>query len=289
MTRESGPGLPIGPETAPGFQGFRASMCAGRPRPVRECAGFGSAAESNAWFKQLVASGSTSLPLAFDLPSRMGHDSDSPIASGNVGRAGVAIDSIDDMRVLFGGIPLAEVSTSLQIHAPGGAPFLLLCQLVGEEQGVAAGRLAGTVQSDVLTEYVRKEYVEQESYAFPPEPSMRLIADVFRYCDAEMPKWGTPAAGVDADDFAPRLSFLFASRTTVTDLAIEVRQAERLCKLRAVRDFPRVHDALVRLKRAAEGVDNVLYPMKEALAAYATVGEVWDVLREVWDTPSRAV
>ncbi|MFI8391491.1 methylmalonyl-CoA mutase family protein [Streptomyces sp. NPDC085540] len=289
MTRESGPGLPVEPETSPGFQGSRAPMRAGRPRPVREYAGLGSVAESNAWFKQLVASGSTSLPVAFDLPSRMGHDSDSPIASGSVGRAGVAIDSIDDMRVLFGGIPLAEVSTSLQIHARGGAPFLLLCQLVGEEQGVAAGRLAGTVQSDVLTEYVLKEYVEPEAYAFPPEPSMRLIADVFRYCEAEMPKWGTAAAGLDADEFAPRLSFLFASRTTVTDLAIEVRQAERLCKLRAVRDFLRVNDALVQLKRAAEGTDNVLYPMKEALAAYATVGEVWDVLREVWGTPSRAV
>ncbi|MET9687180.1 methylmalonyl-CoA mutase family protein [Streptomyces sp. NPDC006514] len=281
--------MPFRSETLPGFQGYRASMRAGRPRSVREHAGLGSAAESNAWFKQLVAGGSTSLPVAFDLPSRMGHDSDSPIASGDVGRAGVAIDSIDDMRVLFGGIPLAEVSTSLQIHAPGGAPFLLLCQLVGEEQGVAAGRLAGTVQSDVLTEYVLKEYVEPESYAFPPEPSMRLIADVFRYCEAEMPKWGMAAAGLDADDFAPRLSFLFAPRTTVTDLGIEVRQAERLCKLRAVRDFLRVHEALVRLKRAAEGTDNVLYPMKEALAAYATVGEVWDVLREVWDTPSRAV
>ncbi|GAA3481295.1 acyl-CoA mutase large subunit family protein [Streptomyces yanii] len=517
MTRESESGLPIepvyGPDALDGWnaddklgepgaypftRGVYPTMYTGRPWTMRQYAGFGTASESNARYKQLIANGTMGLSVAFDLPTQMGHDSDAPIASGEVGKVGVAIDSIDDMRVLFGGIPLDKVSTSMTINAPA-ALLLLLYQLVGEEQGVPADRLTGTIQNDVL-----KEYIARGTYIFPPKPSLRLIADIFKYCKAEIPKWNTisisgyhmaeagaspaqeiaftladgieyvrtaVAAGMDVDDFAPRLSFFFVARTTIleevakfraarriwarvmkeefgasspkslmlrfhtqtagvqltaqqpevnlvrvavqglgavlggtqslhtnsfdeaialptdksarlalrtqqvlayetdvtatvdpfagsyvvekmtddveaaalelmgkvedmggavsaiergfqkneiersayrialetdsgervvvgvnrfqldeeepyeplrVDPAIEAQQAARLTKLRAERDQDAVHEALGRLKKAAEGTDNVLYPMKDALAARATVGEVCNALREVW-------
>ncbi|MFV5993868.1 acyl-CoA mutase large subunit family protein [Streptomyces sp. NPDC056231] len=519
MTRESESGLPIepvyGPDALDGWdaddklgepgaypftRGVYPTMYTGRPWTMRQYAGFGTASESNARYKQLIANGTMGLSVAFDLPTQMGHDSDAPIASGEVGKVGVAIDSIDDMRVLFGGIPLDKVSTSMTINAPA-ALLLLLYQLVGEEQGVPADKLTGTIQNDVL-----KEYIARGTYIFPPKPSLRLIADIFKYCRAEIPKWNTisisgyhmaeagaspaqeiaftladgieyvrtaVAAGMDIDDFAPRLSFFFVARTTIleevakfraarriwarvmkeefgaknpkslmlrfhtqtagvqltaqqpevnlvrvavqglgavlggtqslhtnsfdeaialptdkaarlalrtqqvlayetdvtatvdpfagsyvvekmtddveaaalelmgkvedmggavdaiergfqkseiersayrvaletdsgervvvgvnrfqldeeepyeplrVDPAIEAQQAARLTKLRAERDQDAVDEALGRLKKAAEGTDNVLYPMKEALAARATVGEVCDALREVWGT-----
>ncbi|MEV7235775.1 methylmalonyl-CoA mutase family protein [Streptomyces sp. NPDC051020] len=519
MTRESESGLPIepvyGPDALDGWdaddklgepgvypftRGVYPTMYTGRPWTMRQYAGFGTASESNARYKQLIANGTMGLSVAFDLPTQMGHDSDAPIASGEVGKVGVAIDSIDDMRVLFGGIPLDKVSTSMTINAPA-ALLLLLYQLVGEEQGVPADKLTGTIQNDVL-----KEYIARGTYIFPPKPSLRLIADIFKYCSAEIPKWNTisisgyhmaeagaspaqeiaftladgieyvrtaVAAGMDVDDFAPRLSFFFVARTTIleevakfraarriwarvmkeefgaknpkslmlrfhtqtagvqltaqqpevnlvrvavqglgavlggtqslhtnsfdeaialptdksarlalrtqqvlayetdvtatvdpfagsyvvekmtddvevaalelmskvedmggavdaiergfqkneiersayriaqetdsgervvvgvnrfqldeeepyeplrVDPAIEVQQAARLTKLRAERAQDAVDEALGRLKKAAEGTDNVLYPMKEALAARATVGEVCDALREVWGT-----
>ncbi|MFB6779787.1 MULTISPECIES: methylmalonyl-CoA mutase family protein [unclassified Streptomyces] len=519
MTRESESGLPIepvyGPDALDGWnaddklgepgaypftRGVYPTMYTGRPWTMRQYAGFGTASESNARYKQLIANGTMGLSVAFDLPTQMGHDSDAPIASGEVGKVGVAIDSIDDMRVLFGGIPLDKVSTSMTINAPA-ALLLLLYQLVGEEQGVPADRLTGTIQNDVL-----KEYIARGTYIFPPKPSLRLIADIFKYCKAEIPKWNTisisgyhmaeagaspaqeiaftladgieyvrtaVAAGMDVDDFAPRLSFFFVARTTIleevakfraarriwarvmkeefgasspkslmlrfhtqtagvqltaqqpevnlvrvavqglgavlggtqslhtnsfdeaialptdksarlalrtqqvlayetdvtatvdpfagsyvvekmtddveaaalelmgkvedmggavnaiergfqkneiersayrialetdsgervvvgvnrfqldeeepyeplrVDPAIEAQQAARLTKLRAERDQDAVDEALGRLKKAAEGTDNVLYPMKDALAARATVGEVCNALREVWGT-----
>ncbi|MFE7709463.1 methylmalonyl-CoA mutase [Streptomyces sp. NPDC057486] len=519
MTRESESGLPIepvyGPDALDGWnaddklgepgaypftRGVYPTMYTGRPWTMRQYAGFGTASESNARYKQLIANGTMGLSVAFDLPTQMGHDSDAPIASGEVGKVGVAIDSIDDMRVLFGGIPLDKVSTSMTINAPA-ALLLLLYQLVGEEQGVPADRLTGTIQNDVL-----KEYIARGTYIFPPKPSLRLIADIFKYCKAEIPKWNTisisgyhmaeagaspaqeiaftladgieyvrtaVAAGMDVDDFAPRLSFFFVARTTIleevakfraarriwarvmkeefgasspkslmlrfhtqtagvqltaqqpevnlvrvavqglgavlggtqslhtnsfdeaialptdksarlalrtqqvlayetdvtatvdpfagsyvvekmtddveaaalelmgkvedmggavnaiergfqkneiersayrialetdsgervvvgvnrfqldeeepyeplrVDPAIEAQQAARLTKLRAERDQAAVDEALGRLKKAAEGTDNVLYPMKDALAARATVGEVCNALREVWGT-----
>ncbi|WP_138901469.1 acyl-CoA mutase large subunit family protein [Streptomyces albidochromogenes] len=519
MARDSESGLPIepvyGPDALEGWdpreklgepgsypftRGVYPSMYTGRPWTMRQYAGFGTAAESNARYKQLIANGTMGLSVAFDLPTQMGHDSDAAIASGEVGKVGVAIDSIDDMRILFGGIPLDKVSTSMTINAPA-ALLLLLYQLVAEEQGVAADKLTGTIQNDVL-----KEYIARGTYIFPPKPSLRLIADIFKYCKAEIPKWNTisisgyhmaeagaspaqeiaftladgieyvrtaVAAGMDVDDFAPRLSFFFVSRTTIleevakfraarriwakvmreefgaknpkslmlrfhtqtagvqltaqqpevnlvrvavqglaavlggtqslhtnsfdeaialptdksarlalrtqqvlayetdvtatvdpfagsyvvekmtdevetatlelmrkledlggavqgiehgfqkaeiernayrialetdsaervvvgvnrfqldaeepyeplrVDPAIEKQQAERLCKLRAWREQSRVDDALALLKKAADGDDNVLYPMKEALAARATIGEVCDALREVWGT-----
>ncbi|WP_327126466.1 methylmalonyl-CoA mutase family protein [Streptomyces sp. NBC_01727] len=519
MTRESESGLPIepvyGPDALDGWnaddklgepgaypftRGVYPSMYTGRPWTMRQYAGFGTASESNARYKQLIANGTMGLSVAFDLPTQMGHDSDAPIASGEVGKVGVAIDSVEDMRVLFGGIPLDKVSTSMTINAPA-ALLLLMYQLVGEEQGVPADRLTGTVQNDVL-----KEYIARGTYIFPPKPSLRLIADIFKYCKAEIPKWNTisisgyhmaeagaspaqeiaftladgieyvrtaVAAGMDVDDFAPRLSFFFVARTTIleevakfraarriwarvmkeefgaknpkslmlrfhtqtagvqltaqqpevnlvrvavqglgavlggtqslhtnsfdeaialptdksarlalrtqqvlayetdvtatvdpfagsyvvesmtdaveaeardlmlkvedmggavnaiergfqkseiersayriaqetdsgervvvgvnrfqldeeepyeplrVDPAIEAQQAARLAKLRSERDQGAVDEALGRLKKAAEGTDNVLYPMKDALAARATVGEVCNALREVWGT-----
>ncbi|SHK65442.1 acyl-CoA mutase large subunit family protein [Actinacidiphila paucisporea] len=274
MTRESESGLPIepvyGPEALgdwdpaeklgepggyPFTRGVYPSMYTGRPWTMRQYAGFGTASESNARYKQLIANGTMGLSVAFDLPTQMGHDSDAAIAHGEVGKVGVAIDSIDDMLVLFDGIPLDKVSTSMTINAPA-ALLLLLYQLVGEEQGVPAERLTGTIQNDVL-----KEYIARGTYIFPPKPSLRLIADIFAYCKTEIPKWNTisisgyhmaeagaspaqeiaftladgieyvrtaVAAGMDVDDFAPRLSFFFVSRTTILEEVAKFRAARRI-------------------------------------------------------------
>ncbi|MDG4863961.1 methylmalonyl-CoA mutase family protein [Streptomyces sp. T-3] len=274
MVRESESGLPIepvygpdalegwdpadklgGPGEYPFTRGVYPSMYTGRPWTMRQYAGFGTAVESNARYKQLIANGTMGLSVAFDLPTQMGHDSDAPIASGEVGKVGVAIDSIEDMRILFGGIPLDKVSTSMTINAPG-ALLLLLYQLVGEEQGVPADQLTGTIQNDVL-----KEYIARGTYIFPPKPSLRLIADIFKYCKAEIPKWNTisisgyhmaeagaspaqeiaftladgieyvrtaVAAGMDVDDFAPRLSFFFVARTTILEEVAKFRAARRI-------------------------------------------------------------
>jgi methylmalonyl-CoA mutase N-terminal domain/subunit len=243
------------PGKYPFTRGVYPSMYTGRPWTMRQYAGFGTATESNARYKQLIANGTMGLSVAFDLPTQMGHDSDAPIASGEVGKVGVAIDSIDDMRVLFGGIPLDKVSTSMTINAPA-ALLLLLYQLVAEEQGVSADQLTGTIQNDVL-----KEYIARGTYIFPPKPSLRLIADIFKYCQTEIPKWNTisisgyhmaeagatpaqeiaftladgieyvrtaVAAGMDVDDFAPRLSFFFVARTTILEEVAKFRAARRI-------------------------------------------------------------
>src|SRR5918995_5594054 len=154
------------PGEYPFTRGVYPSMYTGRPWTMRQYAGFGTAVESNARYKQLIANGTMGLSVAFDLPTQMGHDSDAPIASGEVGKVGVAIDSVEDMRILFDGIPLDKVSTSMTINAPA-ALLLLMYQLVGEEQGVAASQLTGTIQNDVL-----KEYAARGTYIFPPRPSM---------------------------------------------------------------------------------------------------------------------
>ncbi|GAA2221259.1 acyl-CoA mutase large subunit family protein [Streptomyces nogalater] len=274
MARETESGLPIepvyGPDALQGWdpaeklgepgaypytRGVYPTMYTGRPWTMRQYAGFGTAAESNARYRRLIAHGTTGLSVAFDLPTQMGHDSDAPLARGEVGKVGVAVDSVEDMRVLFDGIPLDRVSTSMTINAPA-ALLLLLYQLVAEEQGVGADRLTGTIQNDVL-----KEYIARGTYIFPPKPSLRLTADIFRYCTAEIPRWNTisisgyhmaeagaspaqeiaftladgieyvrtvRAAGMDVDDFAPRLSFFFVARTTLLEEVAKFRAARRI-------------------------------------------------------------
>ncbi|MGW2325330.1 acyl-CoA mutase large subunit family protein [Streptomyces sp. NPDC001700] len=274
MARESESGFPIEPVYGPGgddgrrdlggigepgaypfTRGVYPSMYTGRPWTMRQYAGFGTAAESNARYRELIEHGTTGLSVAFDLPTQMGYDSDAPLAHGEVGKVGVAIDSIEDMRVLFDGIPLDRVSTSMTINAPA-ALLLLLYQLVAEEQGVPGDRLTGTIQNDVL-----KEYIARGTYIFPPAPSLRLIADIFQYCRTALPKWNTIsisgyhmaeagaspaqeiaftladgiayvrtalAAGMGVDDFAPRLSFFFVSRTTLLEEVAKFRAARRI-------------------------------------------------------------
>jgi methylmalonyl-CoA mutase, N-terminal domain len=243
------------PGEFPYTRGVYPSMYTGRPWTMRQYAGFGTASESNQRYHQLIAAGTAGLSVAFDLPTQMGFDSDAPIASGEVGKVGVAIDSLDDMRVLLDGIPLAQVSTSMTINAPA-ALLLLLYQLVGQEQGVAGQQLTGTIQNDVL-----KEYIARGTYIYPPQQSLRLITDIFRYCEAEMPRWNTisisgyhmaeagatPAqevaftlangieyvraairAGQDVDAFAPRLAFFFVSRTSLLEEVAKFRAARRI-------------------------------------------------------------
>jgi methylmalonyl-CoA mutase N-terminal domain/subunit len=243
------------PGKYPYTRGVYASMYTQRPWTMRQYAGFGTAAESNARYHQLLAAGTHGLSVAFDLPTQMGYDSDDPIAAGEVGKVGVAIDSIDDMRRLFHDIPLDHVSTSMTINAPA-AVLLLLYQLVAEEAGVPGGALNGTIQNDVL-----KEYIARGTYIFPPKPSLRLVADTFAYCREEIPKWNTIsisgyhmaeagatpvqeiaftlangvdyvraalAAGLAVDDFAPRLSFFFVARTTLLEEVAKFRAARRI-------------------------------------------------------------
>jgi methylmalonyl-CoA mutase N-terminal domain/subunit len=222
---------------------------------MRQYAGFSTAADSNRRYHQLIEAGTTGLSVAFDLPTQMGYDSDAPQARGEVGKVGVAIDSIEDMRLLLDGIPLGQVSTSMTINAPA-ALLLTLYQLVAEEQGVKATEISGTIQNDIL-----KEYIARGTYIYPPQPSLRLVADTFAYCREEIPRWNTIsisgyhmaeagaspvqeiaftlanareyvraaiASGLAVDDFAPRLSFFFVARTTLLEEVAKFRAARRL-------------------------------------------------------------
>ncbi len=173
------------PGEFPYTRGVYPSMYTGRPWTMRQYAGFGTAAESNERYRQLLAAGTTGLSVAFDLPTQMGMDSDSDLAHGEVGKVGVAIDSIEDMRTLFNDIPLDQVSTSMTINAPA-AILLLMYQLVAEENGIDASALNGTIQNDIL-----KEYIARGTYIYPPQESLRLITDIFSYCKAELPNWNT--------------------------------------------------------------------------------------------------
>jgi methylmalonyl-CoA mutase N-terminal domain/subunit len=243
------------PGEYPFTRGVYPSMYTGRPWTMRQYAGFGTAKESNERYKQLVANGTGGLSVAFDLPTQMGHDSDADIAHGEVGKVGVAIDSIEDMRILFDGLPLDEVSTSMTINAPA-ALLLLMYQLVAEENGVPGDKITGTIQNDVL-----KEYIARGTYIYPPAHSLRLITDIFAYCKSEVPRWNTisisgyhmaeagasPAqeiaftladgieyvraavkAGLNVDEFAARLSFFFVSRTTILEEVAKFRAARRI-------------------------------------------------------------
>jgi methylmalonyl-CoA mutase N-terminal domain/subunit len=243
------------PGEYPFTRGPYRDMYRGRPWTIRQYAGFASAEESNARYRYLLERGQHGLSIAFDLPTQLGYDSDDPRAEGEVGRTGVAIDSIADMELLLAGIPLDQVSTSMTINAPA-ALLLLLYELVAEEQGVPGDKLRGTVQNDVL-----KEYVARGNYIYPPKPSMRITTDLFAYCHERIPSWNTisisgyhireagstavqelaftlangiayanaaVAAGLSPDEFGERLSFFFNAHNHFFQEVAKFRAARRL-------------------------------------------------------------
>lgn len=250
------------PDTALGFpgdypftRGIQPTMYRGRFWTMRQYAGFGDAEESNQRYRYLLDQGQTGLSIAFDLPTQIGYDSDDPMAAGEVGKVGVAIDSIEDMQTLFNGIPLDKVTTSMTINSTA-AILLALYVAVGKQQGVTPDKLGGTVQNDIL-----KEYVARGTYIYPPKPSMRLITDIFSYCKENVPQWNTISisgyhmreagctaaqeiaftladgieyantalkAGLDVDDFAGRLSFFFACHNNFLEEVAKFRAARRL-------------------------------------------------------------
>ena len=243
------------PGRFPFTRGPHPTMYRGRLWTMRQYAGFGTAAATNERFRALLDAGQTGLSVAFDLPTQMGLDSDDPLAAGEVGKVGVAVDTLDDVRRLFAGIPLGEVSTSMTINATA-AILLLMYQIVAEEQGVAAPEIRGTVQNDIL-----KEYVARGTYIYPPRPSMRLVTDLFAYCRDELPAWNTIsisgyhireagstaaqevaftianglayveaaiAAGLEVDAFAPRLSFFWNGHSHLFEEVAKFRAARRL-------------------------------------------------------------
>jgi methylmalonyl-CoA mutase, N-terminal domain len=244
------------PGQAPYTRGIYPSMHRNRLWTMRQYAGFGSAAETNQRFKFLLEAGQTGLSCAFDLPTQMGYDSDHPRSEGEVGKVGVAIDSLDDMRTLLGGLPLDKVTTSMTINSTA-AVLLLLYELVAEEQGVSGHQIAGgTIQNDLL-----KEYIARGTYVYPPKPSMRVITDIFAYCNDNIPKWNTISisgyhireagstavqeiaftiangiayvqaaidAGLDVDDFAPRLSFFWNAHNNLFEEVAKFRAARRM-------------------------------------------------------------
>jgi methylmalonyl-CoA mutase, N-terminal domain len=243
------------PGAFPYTRGVHREMYRRQPWTMRQYAGYASAKESNERYRYLLSKGSTGLSMAFDLPTQLGLDSDNPRCLGEVGRTGVAIDTIDDMRTAFDGIPLDQVSTSMTINAPA-ACLLLLYELVGEEQGVPSVQLRGTTQNDVL-----KEYIARGNYIYPPEATMRLTTDLFAYCQERVPKWNTISIsgyhfrekgcsavqevaftlssgiayvqaaidkGLSVDDFAPRLAFFFNGHNNVFQEVAKFRAARRM-------------------------------------------------------------
>ena len=243
------------PGAFPYTRGVQPTMYRGRLWTMRMYAGFGTAQESNERYKYLVSQGSSGLSVAFDLPTQIGYDSTHPLADGEVGKVGVAIDSLADMELLFEGIPLDQVSTSMTINAPASV-LLAMYIAVAEKQGVSAEKLRGTIQNDIL-----KEYIARGTYIFPTGPSMRLITDIFAYCAAEVPQWNTISisgyhireagstaaqelgftiangvayveaalqAGLKVDDFAPRLSFFFNAHNDFLEEVAKFRAARRI-------------------------------------------------------------
>ena len=269
------------PGEFPFTRGPYPDMYRGRPWTIRQYAGFASAEETNARFRYLLERGQHGLSVAFDLPTQLGYDSDDERAVGEVGRTGVAIDSLADMELLFDGIPLGEVSTSMTINAPASL-LLLLYELVGEQQGVSGERLRGTVQNDIL-----KEYIARGNYIFPPRPSMRLTTDLFAYCAERLPNWNTISisgyhireagstavqelaftlangiaycqaavdAGLSPDDFGERLSFFFNAHNHFFQEVAKFRAARRLW---------------ARIMRERFGAEN---PKAQALRFHAQTG-----------------
>ncbi len=243
------------PGSYPYTRGVRDTMYRGRLWTMRQYAGFGTAAESNKRYHFLLSQGQTGLSVAFDLPTQMGRDSDDPLSSGEVGKVGVAIDSLDDMRTLLDGLPLGEVSTSMTINSTA-ATLLCLYIAVADEQGVPRDKLRGTIQNDIL-----KEYIARGTYIYPPQGSMRLITDTFTYCKDDVPKWNTISisgyhireagadavqevaftladgltyvqaaidVGLDIDEFAPRLAFFFNVHNNFLEEIAKFRAARRM-------------------------------------------------------------
>ncbi|CAM3804578.1 acyl-CoA mutase large subunit family protein [Alkalicoccus chagannorensis] len=243
------------PGEYPYTRGIRHSMYRGRLWTMRQYAGFGSAAETNERFRYLLEQGQTGLSVAFDLPTQIGYDSDDMMAAGEVGKVGVAIDSLEDMEILFDQISLKDVSTSMTINAPA-AVLLAMYIAVAEKQGVSAAEVKGTIQNDIL-----KEYIARGTYIFPPKPSMRLITDIFAYCSQEAPQFNTisisgyhireagstavqelaftlsnaaayvdaaAAAGMDIDAFAPRIAFFFNGHNDFFEEIAKFRAARRM-------------------------------------------------------------
>jgi len=243
------------PGRYPFTRGVHPSMYRGRLWTMRQFAGFGSVEDTNRRYKFLLEKGTTGLSVAFDMPTIMGKDSDDPLSEGEVGRCGVAVDSLEDMEMLFSGIPLRDITTSMTINGP--ASILLAYYLcVGEKQGASFSELGGTIQNDIL-----KEYIAQKSWIFPPRPSMRIITDILAFCSAEVPRWNTISisgyhireagstalqelaftladgfayveagieAGLDVDSFAPRLSFFFNSHSDFFEEIAKYRAARRI-------------------------------------------------------------
>ncbi len=291
------------PGQFPYTRGVQSSMYRGRLWTMRQYAGFGSAAGTNERFKLLLEAGQTGLSVAFDLPTQMGLDSDSPRALGEVGRAGVAIDSVEDMHLLLDGIPLDQVSTSMTINATA-ATLLAMYIVVAEERGIERAAISGTIQNDIL-----KEYIARGTYIYPPAPSMALIADVFRFCAEEVPNWnpisisgyhireaGATAvqelaftlantiayvtsaieAGLDVDSFGPRLSFFFAAHNDLFEEVAKFRAARRMYS-RIMRERFNASDASSRLRfhtqtggvtlTAQQPLNNVVRVAIQALSA----------------------
>ena len=243
------------PGEYPYTRGVQPTMYRGRLWTMRQYAGFGNAVESNKRYRYLLGAGQTGLSVAFDLPTQIGYDSDHPLCAGEVGKVGVAIDSLADMELLFDGIPLENVSTSMTINAPASV-LLAMYIAVGEKQGVSSRKLNGTIQNDIL-----KEYMARGTYIFPPAQSMRLITDIFAFCRENVPKWNTISisgyhireagctaaqevgftiadgiayveaatrAGLNVDDFAPRLSFFFNAHNDLLEEVAKFRAARRV-------------------------------------------------------------
>ena len=291
------------PGAFPFTRGIQPDMYRGRLWTMRQYAGFGTASETNTRFRMLLDAGQTGLSVAFDLPTQMGIDSDSPRALGEVGRVGVAIDTVDDMHALFAEIPLDRVSTSMTINATAST-LLAMYIVVGEERGIARDRLSGTIQNDIL-----KEYIARGTYIFPPEPSLALIADVFRFCAADVPSWNpisisgyhmreagatavqelaftfanaveyvnrAVAAGLDVNAFAPRLSYFFAAHNDLFEEVAKFRAARRLYA-RLMRERFHADDKSCRLRfhtqtggvtlQAQQPLNNVVRVAIQALSA----------------------
>ena len=291
------------PGTFPFTRGVQTTMYRGRHWTMRQYAGFGTAEETNARFKLLLNRGQTGLSVAFDLPTQMGIDSDSPRALGEVGRAGVAIDTVDDMHALLADLPLDAISTSMTINSTAST-LLAMYIVAAEERGIPREKLSGTIQNDVL-----KEYIARGTYIYPPGPSLELIAEIFRFCSAEVPSWnpisisgyhireaGATAvqelaftfantieyvqraldAGLDVDRFAPRLSFFFAAHNDLFEEVAKFRAARRIYA-RIMRERFNASDASCRMRfhtqtggvtlTAQQPLNNVVRVTVQTLAA----------------------